>query len=94
MSLNAQLVHESVLSVDHFLRNISAGVLTVILLDAQNSFEANEHIKKFSEKLRVFDPTYKPRIFAYCIRESKPTRALYTDVIGLLETDPENPILN
>lgn len=90
-----QLVHESVLSIEHFLRNANEGITTVILLDSDNQSEAHDHLDTFLKRISNVVPKYNPSVFGYCLRTPTPACRLFKEVSELLQNSNANgPILN
>jgi hypothetical protein len=62
-----QLVHESVLTVGHYLNNVQNGIYTVMLVPVDSREDAVIRLRAFSDRIRQKLPAMdSPELTAYC----------------------------
>lgn len=89
-----QLVHESVLTTEHFVRNLEQGKITVVLVPVCSRDEALVHIRQVTERLRQRLPALVPEFSVYCYgtEQLRNGRRLYAAISDLIaQASPKPP---
>ncbi len=88
-----QLVHESVLTVDHYAANTERGIVTVMLTPVESREDAVLKLRSFSDRVRQKYPASNPELSVYCCG-SEPVRTccrLHSHVARLIEESNSIP---
>lgn len=91
--MHVQLVHESVLTVDHYASNTERGITTVMLTPVESREDAVLKLRSFSDRVRQKYPASTPDLSVYCCG-SEPIRAcckLHSHVTRLIQESGSVP---
>ena len=93
MDTDIQLVHENVLTTEHFVRNLEQGKMTVVLVPVCSREEALTHIRNVTERLRQRLPALVPEFSVYCYgtEQLKNGRRLYNQILNLVDKASPKP---
>lgn len=93
MNTDIQLVHENVLTTEHFVRNLEQGKITVVLVPVCSREEALTHIRNVTERLRQRLPALVPEFSVYCYgtEQLKNGRRLYNQILNLVDKASPKP---
>lgn len=95
--MNIQLVHSSVLTVPHFVKNALSGITTVILCETTDAVDAHNFICSFIAKVQQNLPMLnsKGHVACYCYKSEQKinTRKLYSNLRSYLTQHPNQEII-
>jgi hypothetical protein len=94
--MNIQLVHSSVLTVNHFVRNQMAGELTVVLCDTSDTLEAQRYMETFKKKVQQVMPLMVPdKLSCYCYTNGRLNcRKLHRNLSTFIQNHPDQKLIN